>query len=118
MLESLVARLKEARYDGQREKIQAQTNQVRQTHESAIKRIMIDDTLYEARRLAYEKEQADLSQEIAAAEREEHLAKYIQAGGKAENFDRDWPSIERSLIESRMLPIILGEQKPPVPIDL
>jgi hypothetical protein len=113
MLAPLEKQLKEAVYDGQRELIQAKIDQIKRLHLRAIERARLDETLYEANRLLYEKQQFQLKQEMDKVAEEELQALYVKSGGKVENFARDKVVFEQTLIHQRMLTILSGEPKPP-----
>jgi hypothetical protein len=114
----LQAKLKNAKFEGEKALIQQKINILVKTHEQAINRAKLEELTYEANVLIYNKERAALQAEIEAAQSEENLAIYVKAGGKPEDFDKDWPNIERDLVQQRALNILLGSKKPDTSIKL
>jgi hypothetical protein len=114
----LQAKLKNAKFEGEKALIQQKINILVKTHEQAINRAKLEELAYEADLLLYNQERAALQSEIESAQREENLATYVKAGGKPEDFDKDWPNIERDLVQQRALDILLGSKKPDTSIKL
>jgi hypothetical protein len=107
----LQAKLKNAKFEGEKALIQQKINLLVKTHEQAISRVKLEELAYEADLLLYNQERAALLAEIDAAKREENLATYVIAGGKPENFDRDWPDIEKTIVQQRAIDILSGSSK-------
>jgi hypothetical protein len=116
-LDTLDARLDNAIYQGERDKIQAEIDQLEKVFDRAIEIAQLNLDKAEAEyKISTAAKKAAAAEEQKAAEqrlKNQALREFVLAGGSPERFEEVWPKIKELVINERTIAALT--QQPPTP---